>query len=457
MGLSVNFREVLPPAVIGGVMGGILFVLLVSFVSTTVMQAQQLSLYTGEQLQSPSFVSVLSMLLVGLSVGGFLAAYLASKDRKNRLTHSVLAGLLSGFVSALVILSVTAVMSPQYFDFETETGQFFAILEFGMSVFEVGIMMGIFGIAGAFALLFLTETRFSNHVILSLLIGILFAFGLPAFGIPLLLAVVFLIVLTHTKSDMAKLFTKSAMELKEKPETILPVIVFSTVAFAVIYLIGGLIPGDLTDPNIILGVGFLMMLVTLLLFSMVYAAAISTIASKKRKSFRGIFMDGVYESREIFLGILLVSVPVILLVGILMMGLPYLSQETIQGLLTPLTAGVLLLMNLALFAYVVMVSFIPQVAIVDGESDPRKIVAKSIKFGREKFWVIVVLYVISLGALAMANLLLIALIYLVTLIVKLTPEAMQTLGISLGALLSAILFTYIVTAQTKFYIGVAEK
>ncbi|MBN3037218.1 MAG: hypothetical protein JW834_02110 [Candidatus Diapherotrites archaeon] len=380
-------REAIPPAIIGGVIAAVLAVMLQGFVASS-LQAEE---------AMPAAELIILIAFGALAAGGFIAAYLTVSKAKERFGNAILAGFMSGIVSAAIsiVLLVMATPLAQY----TDAQQFQLFQELGTMIWLIALSMTMSGSMG----------------------GMLCAY-----------------ILGFGKDDMWAVFKESFAFLRNELWALI-LVTASAVAVVGAALAADTLSSDETLAMIAMPA---LALVLLALLDFAYASVVLTAKTKKKESLTEAVSKAFTGLAKLFPACFIASIPLAALVFV------EAWVMSVEALMNPTTSIILLLANVAAFAYMILISFLPH-AVLLGKSRGIEAIAASARFVKDNLAASIVMYMAWMSITLIAN------IGIMVIDVAAALAGVDSTPVTSFAVL-LFAFALLASAQTMFYKAVAE-
>jgi hypothetical protein len=171
-------------------------------------------------------------------------------------------------------------------------------------------------------------------------------------------------------------------------------------------------------------------------------------AAKGKKRMVEVLKESVTESKNVVIGFLLISVPLLVIGVAAIYFLLGADINTLQMMMMPLGVAVLSLVLTVLMFLLLGFGFIPQTAVLEKKGNAIDALKKSLGFSKKHFAGVFSLYALILASVIVIQIVVMVLEVIASLAVDITAF---TPGIEFA--LSVVLITLAVSAQTHYYTG----
>ncbi|MCD6522496.1 MAG: hypothetical protein J7K68_02000 [Candidatus Diapherotrites archaeon] len=331
--MAVKLRELIPPAIVGGIITAALFGLSMLFMQPLLSETT----FTQEELAG----MLLFLYLVGgigsSLIGGFISSYFATKQLKSRLERGTLSGLFSGITASLILVFILVLLMSLSTQFLTvlfsNTAQSYQIIQELFFLFV--ILTGSLGYAGALG-------------------GAICTF-----------------ILGTGKSEILKAFSKSKQNLSLR--LYLPVFLFTLIPILTAEYI------DTTSPLYSL---------LLIIFSLIFLSISLTFVIRNIKQ-KEELMKSIKHVKPVFLSILAASIPAAILFFFSSIWVIYFPQYL--NIATSLLSIFTITLSII---YLFLISFVAQAALLPKKKGVKEAIKGSILFTKKHWPSVLSLYVL---------------------------------------------------------------
>ncbi len=384
----MKLRQAIPPAIIGAIITFVIMgmgVIALQDVLTGITQAASVSQADIDAELELMLLASFGLLLAGMAAGGFAAAYLSTRNLKERLEASVLTSGMSGVLSAMGWGGLVIIMSPE---------SFVALPP------AIAISAGIAALGG---------------VANALLLG-------------------------GDKSPLSKAFGKAIHDVTQRPIVYTAPFVFMGLLTLMGYALDGFV---LADQNAMLALNIATALAALLLMSFALTGIVKAVNGKHMAQ---VLRESVTSSKNVVLGFVVLAVPMVAVsIGalFLLMG----SNEALLFIISPLGAIITTIILTAIMFAILGFGFLPQAAVLEKKGNALGALKKSFGFVRKN-----AAGVFSLYALIIAAVIVLQIATMVLEILASMAADISILAPGMELVLSIVLVTLAVSAQTHYYI-----
>ncbi len=359
----MKLRQAIPPAIIGAI---ITFVIMgIGFIA---LQEVLVGITQGAAMSQASLNAEMEMVIImffglilaGMASGGFAAAYLSTRNLKERLEASVLTSGLSGVLSSMGCGALVLIMSPE---------SFVALPP------AIAISAGIATIGGT-----------AN----ALLLG-------------------------AGKSPLSKAFGKAVHDVTQRPIVYLAPLVFLGIMTLISYALEGVV---LADSNAMLAIEIGIALAALLLMSFALTGIVK--AAKGKQHMMQLLKESVTSSKSVVLGFIILSVPMALVGAGALLLLMSSDLSVIMFLFSPLGAILATLVLTTIMLVLLGFGFLPQAAVLGKHANAIGALKKSFAFVRKNAAGVFSLYALIIAAVIVIQVIVMVLELMVSLAVDIT-------------------------------------